>query len=111
MKYKFEGSSEVRELNVNSDMKDVELCDVILKSIFEGKPPTCGISIKERKDGIVTLQRVYANKFKSKPVAIKPPRKRRRRWESPKREVRRKRWVSRSPDRRMNRYNAVYTNY
>lgn len=108
MKYKFEGSSEVRELDVKMDMKDGELCDVILKSIFQGQVPTCGISIKERKDGIVTLERVYANKFKTDAVAIKRPKKRRRRWESPKRI---KRWVSRSPERRMNRYNTVYTKY
>ena len=106
MKYKFEGSSEVRELDVKTDMKDGELCDVILKSIFQDQVPTCGISIKERKDGIVTLERVYANKFKTDVVAS--PKKRRRRWQSPKRV---KRWVSRSPERRMNRYNTVYTKY
>jgi len=110
IRYKFEGSSEVRELTTKTGLSDEDICVEILKSIFGASLPPCSLSIKNRENGIITLERVYVMKFKKVEIKKKPKNKRRRRWESPPPRPRRKRWVSRSPDRYMNRYNRVYTN-
>jgi hypothetical protein len=110
LSYRFEGSSEVRTLDIDPSQKDEDLCDIILKSIFGNIAPPCNICVQARQNGLLIVKRNYAKKFESlevkktgppPPPPYPPPR--RRRWRSPP--------PGRPPRRKKrNRYKRVYTN-
>lgn len=101
VKYKIDGSSELRSIEVPEGCTDGNLCAHILHHLF-GDNPTCNLTLRDREDDVVLLSRTYVKKFEAIPKleVLKP--KRRKRWVS--RSPPRKRWVSRSPERRNRRY-------
>ena len=106
--YKFEGSSEQRHVMAPTErITGEDLCQLIVKDIFgESTPPCELIADVEETDWrqLVTIKRIYGNKFqKTDPVKVKKTVKVRR-WVS---RSKRKRW--RSPDNRyVNRHIPVY---
>ena len=107
--YKFEGSSEQRHVMAPTErITGEDLCQLIVKDIFgESTPPCELIADVEETDWrqLVTIKRIYGNKFqKTGPTKAKKTVKVRR-WRS--RSPERKRW--RSPvNRPVNRHMPVY---
>lgn len=112
-RYKFEGSSEIREITSEKEcLSGEKLCDLILKKLFQDGPVPCNLFTENVDRSKVTIvQRKYSNKFVTKTDTTKEPgeieevKVKVRRWRS--RSPKKRRWRSRSPKR----YKTVYSIY
>ena len=93
--YKFEGSSEIRTINLPYQFMDSPVfCNHVLNSIFEGTPP-CQLYTENKHvfpNQLTVVKRLYGQKFEKEVVKIH---KKKRRWRS-KSPIKR-RWRSKSP--------------
>ena len=89
--YKFEGSSEIREANIQFSADNDIIGDRILKNIFKDLTPPCKLQFIKEEDGIYIFKRIYneIHVYKeSKPVVIK----KKRRWTESRWTENKRRW-------------------
>lgn len=107
--YRLNSSDKIMSVTIDTSPIDgKQLIDIILKSIFYDKEPSCDLELMDKDKKLhgnntipFVFKRIYRQRFKSKKVVHKVNKKikRKRRWKSPP-----KRWRSKSPEIKRQRW-------